>query len=101
MLDTPRDNALLRFSIGNELLKAGDLAAAIPHLRSATEKDPAYSAAWKMLGRALEQSGDAEGALAAWHAGIAAAEAKGDKQAGKEMTVFARRLQKSLPGEAK
>ena len=28
MLDGPRDGALLRFSLGNEYLKAGDLAKA-------------------------------------------------------------------------
>lgn len=96
---TPRDGALLRFSIGNEYLKCGDAAQAALHLREAVAKDPDYSAAWKLLGKALVDSGDAQGALAAYRSGIAAAGKKGDKQAAKEMTVFARRLA-GRPGEA-
>ncbi|MGZ8265806.1 MAG: tetratricopeptide repeat protein [Burkholderiales bacterium] len=94
MLDGGRDNALLRFSLGNEFLKAGDAASAAVHLRAAVTHDPAYSAAWKLLGRALEASGALEAALAAYREGIAIAERKGDKQAAKEMTVFARRLER-------
>jgi hypothetical protein len=35
-------------------------------------------------------------ALAAYRRGIAVAERKGDKQAAKEMTVFARRIEKQM-----
>ena len=98
LLGSPRDGALLRFSIGGEYLKEGDAAAAGTHLRAAVAADPGYSAAWKLLGRALEQSGDAAAALEAYRNGITAAEARGDKQAGKEMAVFARRLEKALAG---
>jgi predicted Zn-dependent protease len=93
LLAAGRDNALLRFSLGNEYLKNGEPGSATEHLRAALKHDPAYSAAWKLLGRALEQSGDREDALAAYREGIAVAERKGDKQAAKEMLVFARRLQ--------
>ena len=96
LLGTPRDGALLRYSLGNELLKAGDAAAAATQLGEAVARDPAYSAAWKLLGRALADSGREAEALEAWHKGIAAARAKGDKQAEKEMTVFARRIEKKL-----
>jgi predicted Zn-dependent protease len=94
LLGTPRDGALLRYSLGNELLKAGDAAAATAHLREAVARDPSYSAAWKLLGRALEDAGRDAEALEAWREGIVAAQAKGDKQAEKEMTVFARRIEK-------
>lgn len=94
LLGTPRDGALLRYSLGNEFLKAGDAAAAAAQLREAVARDPAYSAAWKLLGRALADSGNEAQALEAWRHGIAAAQAKGDKQAEKEMTVFARRIEK-------
>ncbi len=87
----PRDNALLRFSLGNEYLKANDAAGAIEHLREAVARDPTYSAAWKLLGKTLAQQGERDEALAAYQRGIEAAEAKGDKQAAKEMRVFARR----------
>lgn len=94
LLGTPRDGALLRYSLGNEWLKSGDPAAAAAQLREAVARDPGYSAAWKLLGRALADSGDEAQALEAWRSGIAAAQAKGDKQAEKEMTVFARRIEK-------
>ena len=96
MLDAGRDNALLRFSLGNEYLKSGDAASAAEHLRAAVKHDPGYSAAWKLLGRALETSGSLTEALAAYREGIAVAERKGDKQAAKEMAVFARRIERKL-----
>jgi predicted Zn-dependent protease len=98
LLGTPRDGALLRYSLGNEYLKLGDAAKAAVLLRDAVEKDPGYSAAWKLLGKALADSGKAPEALEAYRSGIEAAHRKGDKQAEKEMTVFARRIEKSLAG---
>ena len=94
LLAAGRDNALLRFSLGNEYLKNGDADKAVEHLRAALAHDAAYSAAWKLLGRALEKTGANDEALTAYHEGAAVAERKGDKQAAKEMTVFARRLTK-------
>jgi len=96
LVGTPRDGALLRFSLGNEYLKLGDLASAIAHLREAVARDPNYSAAWKLRGRALADSDAPIAALDAYRRGIAVAEARGDKQAAKEMTVFARRLERQL-----
>ena len=92
MLAAGKDGALLRFGIGNEYLKEGDPANAAVHLQRAVALDPAYSAAWKLLGKALAAAGRESEALAAWRDGIAAAERKGDKQAMKEMQVFVRRL---------
>jgi len=94
LLGTPRDGALLRYSLGLEYAKAGDLARAVEHLREAVARDPLYSAAWKALGKALSDSNFPAEALAAYRQGIEAAKKKGDKQAEKEMTVFARRLEK-------
>ena len=94
MLEARCDSALLRFSLGNEYLKSGDARSAAEHLRAAIKHDPNYSAAWKLLGRALEESGEAGDALAAYREGIRIAEGRGDKQAAKEMTVFARRLER-------
>lgn len=96
MLEAGRDNALLRFSLGNEYLKSGEPAAAAAHLREAVKHDPSYSAAWKLLGRALEADGALNDALAAYREGVTVAERKGDKQAAKEMTVFARRLERKV-----
>ena len=96
MLAAGRDGALLRFSLGNEHLKAGDAARAAPHLAQAVTLDPDYTAAWKLLGKALAENGQPAEALAAYRAGIEVAQRKGDKQAGKEMDVFARRIAKAL-----
>jgi tetratricopeptide (TPR) repeat protein len=98
LIGTPRDGSLLRYSLGLEYSKAGDWAKAIEHLRQAVAKDSGYSAAWRALGKALEAAGDADAALEAYRSGIAAAQKKGDKQAEKEMTVFARRIEKRKTG---
>jgi tetratricopeptide (TPR) repeat protein len=94
LLGTARDGALLRYSLGVEYAKAGDLVPAIAHFRESLARDPGYSAAWKALGKALEQSDLGAQALDAYRSGIEAARAKGDRQAEKEMTVFARRLER-------
>jgi Tfp pilus assembly protein PilF len=94
LLGTPRDGALLRFSLGLEYAKAGNPERALEHLREALARDPLYSAAWKLLGKTLADQGRPEEALEAYRQGIEAAKKKGDRQAEKEMTVFARRLEK-------
>ncbi|HET6805777.1 MAG TPA: tetratricopeptide repeat protein [Frateuria sp.] len=88
----PRDGALLRFSLGHALLGEGQAAEAAEELRRALAFDPAYSAAWKLLGKACLAMDDRAGAADAWRQGITAASRRGDKQAEKEMTVFLRRL---------
>jgi Tfp pilus assembly protein PilF len=93
MLASGKDGALLRFGLGGEYLKAGDPERAAAHLREAVARDPGYSAAWKLLGRALEAL-DGEAAAEAYRQGVAAAESRGDKQAAREMAVFLRRLEK-------
>jgi Tfp pilus assembly protein PilF len=94
MLNGPRDGALLRFSLGNEYLKEGQLAEAENCFKAAIDRDKNHSAAWKALGKALQQSGRTAEALAAYEAGIAVATARGDIQSVKEMSVFAKRLSK-------
>ncbi|EXI66771.1 MAG: type IV pilus biogenesis/stability protein PilW [Candidatus Accumulibacter adjunctus] len=97
LLGGPRDGALLRYALGNEHLRAGDFAQAAVRLREAVERDAGYSAAWKLLGKALAEDGQGREALAAYEQGIAVAEARGDIQAAREMSVFARRLRRQLP----
>ena len=96
LLGGPRDSALLRYSLGSECLKLGQAERAAEHFRCAIEKDANYSAAWKMLGKALSEAQRHEEALDTWRRGIAVAEDRGDKQAAKEMTVFARRAEKAI-----
>lgn len=89
----PRDGALLRFSLGKALLDEGDVTSAMEELRRAVSFDAHYSAAWKLLGKACLANNDEAGAAEAWRQGIAAAQARGDKQAEKEMAVFLRRIE--------
>jgi predicted Zn-dependent protease len=96
MLARGQDNALLRFSLGGAYLKAGDSDRALTHLALAVAQDPQYSAAWKLYGRALAALGRNGDAVAAFDAGIATAEARGDLQAAKEMRVFRKRAAKAL-----
>jgi Tfp pilus assembly protein PilF len=95
LLASGKDDALLRFGLGMHYLRSGDPARAATHLRAAVAHDPRYSAAWKLLGKALESGGDRESAAAAYRTGIEAATQRGDKQAAKEMTVFLKRIEKA------
>ncbi|HUQ76653.1 MAG TPA: tetratricopeptide repeat protein [Burkholderiales bacterium] len=95
LLGTARDGALLRYSLGLEYAKTGDAERAAQYFRDALERDPLYSAAWKALGRALQDAGREAAALEAYGQGVEAARKKGDRQAEKEMTVFKRRLEKA------
>lgn len=98
LLASGKDGALLRFGLGTQYLKAGDGPRAVEHLRRAVELDPDYSAAWKLLGKALEQIADPKAAAEAYKSGMAAAGRRGDKQASREMAVFLRRLEKAAGG---
>jgi len=91
-----KDSALLRFSLGSEYLKLRETWVAVYQLRRALEMDPNYSAAWKLLGKALTDAGVLRDAHDAYRRGIEVAERRGDKQAAKEMAVFAQRLEKRL-----
>lgn len=92
LLASQGETALLRFSLGNACL-AGAPAQAVEHLQRAVALDPNYSAAWKLLGKALNAHGDEAAAINAYRQGIAVAEQRGDIQAAKEMRVFLKRLE--------
>ncbi|HSS65880.1 MAG TPA: tetratricopeptide repeat protein [Gammaproteobacteria bacterium] len=95
LLDSGRDSAMLRYALGDAYLKAKNPAAAADHLRQAVNQEPEYSAAWKLLGKALAEDGSADDAAEAYRRGISVAEQNGDVQAAKEMRVFLKRLEKS------
>ena len=96
LLSKGKDSALLRYSLGNEYLKLREAWVAIVHLKRALELDPNYSAAWKLLAMALVEAGILNEALETYRHGVEVAKRRGDQQAAKEMTVFARRLEKKL-----
>ena len=99
LLASGRDNALLRYALGNEYLKAGDPSQAAEHLRVAVGMDPEYSAAWKLLGKVRADLDQIDAAIEAYENGIAVADRKGDIQAAKEMKVFLKRLQRTRTGK--
>ena len=95
MLARGQDSPLLRYGLGSAFLNNGDAMRAVEHLQHAVEQDRGYSAAWKLLGKALAEVGQKAQAAHAYEQGIQAAEQKGDKQAAREMGVFLRRLRSS------
>lgn len=94
LLGQGQDNLLLRFGLGQALLKDGQVTEAIIHLEKALEFDPAHSASLKLLGKAYTTNGDSDKAIHIYSKGIELAEQKGDIQAAKEMKVFLKRLLK-------
>lgn len=92
---------MLRLTLAQLLLDQNAFPEAESHLLAALEMNRDYTAAWKALGKVRQQAGDPDGAAEAWSRGIEIARENGDKQAEKEMTVFARRLEKSDSGQAR
>ena len=95
MLAQGQDSLILRFGLGQALLNDKQFSEAIPHLQKAVKFDAEYSAAWKLLGKALSENQQHNEAIAAYEQGIKVAESKGDIQAAKEMKVFLKRLKKT------
>ncbi len=62
MLAQGIDNPMLRFGLGKGYLDAEQPAKAVKHLRRCVEMNPRYSAAWKLLGKAMQAAGDSAGA---------------------------------------
>jgi Tfp pilus assembly protein PilF len=99
LLAQGKDSPLLRFGLGSHYLAAGENLRAASNLRAAVEQDPGYSAAWKLLGRALALAGRKDDAREAFRSGIEAAQRRGDKQAAREMGVFLKRLERPEGGQ--
>ncbi len=95
LLESGRDDALLRFSLGSAYFRNRQFEEAIIHLKAAIGHNPDYSAAYKTLAKALQEIADLSAAIQTYENGIEAAQRSGDKQAEKEMQVFLRRLRKN------
>ena len=96
MLERGQDSEMLRFTLGSAYFKEGEASLAVEHLEKAVAMKPDYSAAWKMLGRALAAADRLTDALTAFDQGLQVAESNGDKQTAKEIAVFRRRAEKQL-----
>jgi predicted Zn-dependent protease len=95
LLAEGQDSASLRFALANAYFKMGAAEPAARHARAATELDPGYSAAWRLLGQAEVALGNLHAATVTFQKGIEVARAKGDRQVEKEMQVFLRRINKA------
>ncbi|HEX5418950.1 MAG TPA: hypothetical protein VFY39_03050 [Gammaproteobacteria bacterium] len=93
-----KDDKALRFALASRYYAAGELDKALGHAEAALRHDADYSAAWKLRGKILADSGRKAQAAEVYRQGIAAAERHGDRQAAKEMRVFLKRLERSAEG---
>jgi len=96
MLARGQDGEMLRYTLGNAYFAEDNHVQAIIHLREAVVLKPDYSAAWRVLGRALAGDGQLLEAKNAFDQGEQVANQNGDKQTAKEINVFRRRVIKAL-----
>lgn len=99
MLAKGRDDPMLRFGLGSAYFNDGDLDKAIPHLQSCIDQDANYTAAYKLLGKALIQSDRLDEATRVFNEGLARALESGDKQTEKEVRVFLKKIEKTQEGD--
>ena len=100
MLARGQDSDMLRYTLGNAYFTSEEFSQAIVHLRKAVDLKPDYSAAWRVLGRALAGDGQLEEARQAFDQGELVALRNGDKQTAKEINVFRKRVIKALEAQA-
>lgn len=96
MLARGQDSEMLRYTLGNAYFTNKTYDKAIEHLRQAVALKPDYSAAWRVLGRALAESGQLLEAREVFDQGEQVAQANGDIQTAKEINVFRKRVLKAL-----
>lgn len=77
MLETEPDNAMVLFGLANEYLKAEKYADGIKTLEEYLEKADDEGAAYGMLAKALEATGESEKAKASYEKGIEVSMAHG------------------------
>ncbi|MFT4719773.1 MAG: hypothetical protein ACI9SB_000941 [Candidatus Azotimanducaceae bacterium] len=94
MLTTGRDSAMLRFGLGSAYFNQRQYAEAAPHLQACVDQDPAYTAAYKLLGKAHLKLDNKVAAENIFTLGLPIAQAQGDKQAEREMLASLKKLQR-------
>jgi len=87
-----QDDAMLRFGLGSAYFNEKNFDKAIPHLQACLTHDPEYTAAYKLLGKALFKTGNNSEAKQVFETGLPVAITKGDKQTEKEISVFLKKL---------
>jgi Fe-S cluster biosynthesis and repair protein YggX len=85
MAEADPTNEIGHFSLGRELLAAGDLDGAVRSLRRVIEINPNISKAYQMIGSALQKQGSTAGAVEIWTRGVTTADARGELMPRDEM----------------
>jgi Tfp pilus assembly protein PilF len=86
--DDPDEDGFLRYCLAMEHLSSGNEAEALTVFRALREAKPDYVPAYLQLGQLFNRMGEEEEARAAYRAGIAVAQRKGDAHAANEMSNF-------------
>ena len=92
MLAAGRDDAMLRFGLGSAYFNEKNFTKAIPHFEACIKHDAKYSAAYKLLGKALFKVGKDKESRCVFEAGLPIAIDKGDKQTEREILAFLKKL---------
>jgi Tfp pilus assembly protein PilF len=95
MLAAGRDSAMLRFGLGSAYFNQRQFVEATEHLRACIEQDSNYTAAYKLLGRALMKTKQPELAQQIFERGLPVAQAQGDKQTEREINAFLTKLSRT------
>jgi Fe-S cluster biosynthesis and repair protein YggX len=85
MAEADPTNEIGHFSLGRELLAAGDLSGAVASLRRVIELNPNISKAYQLIGTALQTQGDRPGAIEIWTRGVTTADSRGELMPRDEM----------------
>ncbi len=97
MAEADPTNEVGHFSLGRELLAAGDAAGAAASLRRVIELNPNISKAYQLLGQALQQSDDGPGAIDAWRRGVTMADGRGELPPRDEMVALLKSIGAPVP----
>lgn len=93
LIEMDQNDAVLRYGLGVEYLRQEKIPAAVEEFRRTLELKPDYSAAYRDLGRALEQLDQNREAVEVYRKGIGVAKQNGDLQTIKEIEVFLKRME--------
>ncbi|MDE0757271.1 MAG: hypothetical protein OSB45_03850 [Pseudomonadales bacterium] len=94
LLASGTDSSLLRFGLGSAYFTAGNNDKAVEHLRCCIAQDDNYTAAFKLLGKALYRQQQWHAAAEVFKRGCCRAAQNGDKQAEKEIRVFIEKIRR-------
>ena len=98
VLEIDPEDPLATFGMGAAHMQLQSYAEAVPYLEQATKVQKDYSAAFLNLGKCHEFMGNTAGAIAAYRAGIAAANRKGDLMPMREMERRLKGLEETAAG---